>query len=320
MTLLDAGLLPVQFEIVACDLSQRSLEFARRGRYRAIAFRETDIVSQRLVRQHFEAQRDEWEWKPKFAKRVKFQQANLAVTDSLARLGKFDCIFCRNVLIYLTEEVRQKTLASFKRMLNPGGLLYLGHSECRLGPQSGASAWNERFPAAFTWPSSNSSVQVGPTVEVAADAASRRSTASVVATGARDSDKRSNATVNAPVPALQQTSVRSASHSAVSSPNNYLRRAKELADGGKLVEAESLCRAMLQDQPASADAYCLLGVVLQARGEMAQAETHYQKALFLEPDHLESLTHVLLLAKLRGDTKQVANYQRRLERLRPQGN
>jgi chemotaxis protein methyltransferase WspC len=73
---------------------------------------------------------------------------------------------------------------------------------------------------------------------------------------------------------------------------------------------------MLRNQPPNADVYCLLGVIVQTRSDFVQAETHFHKSLFLEPDHVESLTHLLLLAQLRGDAKQIANYQRRLERHR----
>ena len=316
MTLLDAGLSPMQFEILACDLSERSLEIARRGRYRAIAFRETDAISQRLARQYFQPLQEEWELNANIREKVRFQQANLAAPDFFMGMQPFDFIFCRNVLIYLTEEVRQHALACFKRMLVPSGLLYLGHSECRLGPQSGAVVWNSQFPAAFTW---NKPLSASPTVppvivtpvtwdRLNVSNPSRASSASVVKSGGN--------TVATAVPVRKAITTPSAPHVPVT---NYLLRAKELANSGWLDEAESLCKVMMREQPPSADVYCLLGVIVQARGDFAQAETHYHKALFLEPNHNESLTHMLLLAQLRGDVKQTANYQRRLERLRNEG-
>ena len=314
MTLLDAGLLPVQFEIVACDLSERSIEFARRGRYRSIAFRETDPVCQRLTRQHFQPTGEEWELNPDIRSKVKFQQANLAAPDSLGRLGRFDFIFCRNVLIYLTEDVRQRTLAAFKRMLLPGGLLYLGHSECRLGPQAGAVVWNTQFPAAFTWSQTTTPSPATLSRENASPSARQISTQASTAKPALN--------LSVATPARKSAAAMPSSVSVVPASvlgTNYLPRAKELANRGRLEEAESLCQVMLQNQSPCADVYCLLGVIVQARGDLLQAETHYQKALFLAPDHFESLTHLLLLAQLRGDSKNVGNYQRRLERLRPQG-
>ncbi len=341
MTLLDAGLSPTQFEIVACDLSPRSLEYARRGRYRSIAFRESDPVSQRLVRQHFQLQGDEWLLGAEVRERVKFQPANLALPDSLAGLGKFDFIFCRNVLIYLTSDVRQAAMSTFKRILNPGGILYLGHSECRLGPQAGAVAWKDEFPAAFVWNSAaNQSLQF-PTVDARLFnvEGSAKLKPSLIAPQSNRiaSSVMPNATDAAAKAAVKPTvkpGLNPAANAAANTPGNMagvtnahadndlrrdLQRARELANAGKLNEAESICQSILGQRPTSADVYCLLGVIVQARGDLVQAESHFQRSLFLQPNHHESLTHVLLLAERRGDHKGVANYQRRLNRLRNQG-
>lgn len=48
--------------------------------------------------------------------------------------GRFDVIFCRNVLIYFSAELRERTIERFSDLLQPGGVLYLGHSESILGP------------------------------------------------------------------------------------------------------------------------------------------------------------------------------------------
>jgi chemotaxis protein methyltransferase CheR len=47
--------------------------------------------------------------------------------------GKFDVIFCRNVLIYFSVEMRDRLINRFTELLHPRGLLYLGHSESILG-------------------------------------------------------------------------------------------------------------------------------------------------------------------------------------------
>ena len=47
--------------------------------------------------------------------------------------GRFDVIFCRNVLIYFSPELRARTIDRFADLLQPGGVLYLGHSESILG-------------------------------------------------------------------------------------------------------------------------------------------------------------------------------------------
>jgi len=46
---------------------------------------------------------------------------------------QFDMVFCRNVLIYFSSEVKERIIDRLCEMLNPGGTLYLGHSETILG-------------------------------------------------------------------------------------------------------------------------------------------------------------------------------------------
>ena len=57
----------------------------------------------------------------------------LNLLESYSLLGKFDIIFCRNVLIYFAPEVKSKILNQFAASLNPGGYLMLGASESLAG-------------------------------------------------------------------------------------------------------------------------------------------------------------------------------------------
>lgn len=58
---------------------------------------------------------------------VSFRQLNLLGSYSL--MGKFDIVFCRNVLIYFAPEVKAKILSQIHDALNEGGYLFLGASE-----------------------------------------------------------------------------------------------------------------------------------------------------------------------------------------------
>jgi chemotaxis protein methyltransferase CheR len=70
---------------------------------------------------------ERWQVKPEIRRRTRFTQANLL--QSYATLGRFDVIFCRNVLIYFSSELKTDILARMARALNPGGYLVLGASE-----------------------------------------------------------------------------------------------------------------------------------------------------------------------------------------------
>jgi chemotaxis protein methyltransferase CheR len=64
---------------------------------------------------------------PKIAASIEFKSLNLQ--DSYSLLGKFDVVFCRNVLIYFTAEFKKDILTRIHATLNPGGYLMVGASE-----------------------------------------------------------------------------------------------------------------------------------------------------------------------------------------------
>ncbi len=60
---------------------------------------------------------------------VTFTKANILDPGSLAASGRFDVIFCRNLLIYFDDEGRRLAAQNLHALLNPGGYICLGHSE-----------------------------------------------------------------------------------------------------------------------------------------------------------------------------------------------
>jgi chemotaxis protein methyltransferase WspC len=100
------------------------------------------------------------------------------------------------------------------------------------------------------------------------------------------------------------------------SPNNTtLERARDLANAGRLSEARTACEELIRSQLELPEAYSLLGVIHQAEGRMNEAAEAYRKALYLAPNHLETLTHMIVLCNARGDTVQAAVLRKRAKRL-----
>jgi chemotaxis protein methyltransferase CheR len=67
------------------------------------------------------------EVRPEIRKRIQFRELNL--TKNFESLGRFDVIFCRNVLIYFSNELKKDIVDRMARALNPGGYLFLGSTE-----------------------------------------------------------------------------------------------------------------------------------------------------------------------------------------------
>jgi chemotaxis protein methyltransferase CheR len=110
-------------EILATDVGRQALKHAERGIY---AGRSIASVSEKQLANHFSAAEGGQQVKPRLRKMVSFAQMNLA---SPIYLGRMDAIFCMNVLIYFSEERRRALVQRFYETLEPGGYLFLGHSE-----------------------------------------------------------------------------------------------------------------------------------------------------------------------------------------------
>ncbi len=112
-----------EIEILATDISRRALRHAERGHY---AKRSLQHLDPRHVDTHFEPTKHGYQVKPRTRKMISFAQMNLA---EHVYVGKLDCIFCMNVLMYFSEERRLAILRRFYDSLEPGGFFVLGHSE-----------------------------------------------------------------------------------------------------------------------------------------------------------------------------------------------
>lgn len=107
----------------------------RRGREGVYDLREADIPDD-LRKAHFipeEARPGTWRVGTDLRKLVTLAELNLM--DDWPMKGRFDVIFCRNVVIYFDAETQQRLWTRFAEALAvPGGTLFLGHSERVTGP------------------------------------------------------------------------------------------------------------------------------------------------------------------------------------------
>ena len=114
------------FRILATDISTNVLSHARKGVYDSERLRNVSGV---LLKKYFIGSRDGSRFRvhEKLASYIKFARLNLMHTFPFK--GSFDCIFCRNVMIYFDRQTQGQLVNKFSSFLNPGGYLMIGHSE-----------------------------------------------------------------------------------------------------------------------------------------------------------------------------------------------
>lgn len=122
----------LDIRILATDIDVNMIAAANAGEYSndVVAAVPEELRHKWFVQQPGGA----WKVERKLASIVKFRELNLI--GAWPMKGQFDAIFCRNVAIYFEEKTQQQIWSRFVPMLNPGGILYIGHSERISGPAS----------------------------------------------------------------------------------------------------------------------------------------------------------------------------------------
>jgi chemotaxis protein methyltransferase CheR len=116
-------------EIVATDLSHEVLEKSKAGLYSQFEV-QRGLPIQLLVK-YFTQLGEFWQLSADIRGMVQHRQLNLL--QDVSHLGKFDVIFCRNVLIYFDQETKTSIFERMARMLEPDGYLMLGAAESVVG-------------------------------------------------------------------------------------------------------------------------------------------------------------------------------------------
>jgi chemotaxis protein methyltransferase CheR len=121
----NPGVLRGEVEIVATDISPSALEEAKAGAYDELAL-SRGLSAERRAR-FFQQKEAQWEVRKEIKARVSFRPLNLL--QSYSALGKFDLVFCRNVLIYFSPDLKKTMLQRITETMHPGAYLFLGGSE-----------------------------------------------------------------------------------------------------------------------------------------------------------------------------------------------
>lgn len=113
-------------EIIANDISEHVLQAARRGEYSGITLRN---VRPDILARYFTKTDEHYRVNPSVKALVNFSHLNLNDPRRTSVNSNIDVVFCRNVMIYFSDEVKKKLTRNFYNSLSPGGYFYIGHSE-----------------------------------------------------------------------------------------------------------------------------------------------------------------------------------------------
>lgn len=272
ITLLNTGLTPAQFHIDAVDISKRALLKATQGVYRKSSFRGGNLPEQS---RYFQPVANGQEIRPFVRDTVTFRLGNL-LNSGLLSQEAYHVIFCRNLLIYLDRDSRNRLIQTLDHALAPSGLLFVGAPETS---QVTAQHFEPiRHPFAFGY-------------------------------------QKQTRIVERPLSIAHPTPEIPVSPSAPSAPISDLETAKQLADRGQLTLAIVACQSYLRRHPTDAQAYVLLGEIHQGLNHSEQAEQAFQKAIYLNPNAYEAMTHLALLKEQKGDRAGATLLKQRIQRL-----
>ena len=112
--------------IVATDIDENMLRKVVAARY---GFRSVNEVPDEYREKYLIEDGDEWVVRRRTASLVQVRHLNLQDRMAMRAMRGIDFIFCRNVLIYFDDLSRKAVIDHFYNALNPGGYIFLGHSE-----------------------------------------------------------------------------------------------------------------------------------------------------------------------------------------------
>jgi chemotaxis protein methyltransferase WspC len=289
MCLADLDLPANAAQIDAVDISRSNIDKAMGACYGNNSFRGSDLE---FRDRHFVRENQYYRLQEDIRTRVNFARANLLDPAFLQQRELYHVIFCRNLLIYFDRPTQNLAIERLEQLLRADGILFLGHSETSLLLERSFTPLD--YSRCFGFRRGRTRSHAG--------------TPAVPARPARPTRAATTAKPFSTAGAIAAPS--STTHLPVDS-ETLLRDAFRLADQGHLDEAAQHCETLLQRACHQADVHFLLGLIRESAGNSQDAEQMLRKAIYLNPDHYEALSHLSALCLQKGDTSSAQRFQLR---------
>jgi len=305
ITLLESGLQAEHICIEALDISAAGIRDSQAGRYTESRMRH---VSPQLRQRYFERHPDgTYAIKSLVKDCVHLVHANALEIAAFYPGDHFDIVLCRNLMIYLTPESRQRLLQALRSVSRPAALLIVGHAESGFLLAEGERSHGDPGNFAFLINDLARSGFAG-----AASPGLRRKTAESL----RESVVRRPKSVGGQSEPRHRVADKPATADLAELPAPpALEQITALADSGHYEEARQQLQGFLEREPDSARSYSLLALTLNATGDRQAAIACFEKAIYLDAADRQSIEHLLLLYSAAGNRQGMAMMQRKLTRL-----
>jgi chemotaxis protein methyltransferase WspC len=226
--------------------------------------------------------------------------------------GSFDAVFCRNLAIYLSDTGRRAIGEQLDALLHPDGILYLGHAErpALFGLESGFESVQGGQPGAFAFARrSVATPAVNSPPPVQTDRWADRDRAPLPPT----SPARPSATAAPKSPSSNAAAARTPASVTSNEPteSKMLQSARAAADAGDLRQAADIAERIHSTGDRSLALMELLGAVHLGLGDVIRAESAWRQVVYLDPQNVEALLHLAILADRRGDAALAQRYRLR---------
>ncbi|HYO51854.1 CheR family methyltransferase [Archangium sp.] len=294
MALLAAGLTPEHIRVVGTDVSGRALERARRATYSPWSVRR---IEPELEKRFLSIRPESVSVPPEVRARVEFRRHNL-VTDPPPVSGA-QAVFCRNVLIYFPPEVIPSILERLVRALAPGGWLFLAPAELPFAKDMGLEEREMEGMPVLRKPVPGERVSTrasrsGPLRVLSKTTSPFRRVQAPSRVAPASQGQAPVAPPAVPAARVAQAAPPSPPPQPPAGPSvsDALEQAWAAARAGQYELAEELAR--LAARELSPEAYLLLAMVSEGRGDVQGAVAAVRKALYLEPQL--AIGHAMLVA------------------------
>ena len=310
MTLMDAGIGGDRFHIDGVDISDTALGKAEAGVYTKGSFRGDDLS---FRKRYFESEGDAYRLSADVRKRVRFIKGNALDRRLFMDQESYDIIFCRNLLIYMSPEAKKRVFEILDRLLTTTGILFLGHAERQAAIEWGFAGIPEFGVFACRKERRKKGNGLEPGLHVQSHPFQRQFEKAGKKPHVAPRLRPSVVTDKVFEPRI--LSEQPESNELCEPKKDLFNEAQHLADQGSLLSALELCETSLRENPAHVQTHFMMGLIFEALDNEERAEEFFNKAIYLDPNHYESLNHLSFVVEHRGDREKAAYLRKRARRV-----